>query len=109
LWMGDSRGHWEGQTLAIDVTNLNDETWLDTASNFHSDALHVVERWTYVDADTINYEATLEDPTVYTQRLKIAFPLVRNKQKQYELLEFACHEGDRSEALMIRPPKPMKD
>ena len=106
--MGDSRGRWEGHTLVVDVTNNNDETWLDTASNFHSDALHVVERWTYADTETINYEAILEDPMVYTRPWKIAFPLVRNKQKHYELLEFACHEGDRSEALMIRPLKPAK-
>src|SRR5207249_3256501 len=73
-WMGDSRGHWEGNTLVVDVKNLNDQTWFDRAGNFHSDALHVVERYTLfgsdqvgsdqAGADHIQYEATIEDPKV---------------------------------------------
>ena len=54
--------HWEGDTLVVDVTDFNDETWLDRAGNFHSEALHVIERWKYLDANTIEYRGTLEDP-----------------------------------------------
>jgi len=94
LYEGDSRGHWEGNTLVVDVTNLNDKTWFDMAANFHSDAIHVVERFTLSDADTIEYEATIDDPKVYTRPWKIAFPIGRNKQAGYQLMEFACVEGE---------------
>jgi hypothetical protein len=96
LWQGDSRGRWEGNTLRVDVTNLNGLTWLDNAGNFASDALHVVERFTLIDADTIHYEARIEDPQVYTRPFTIAFALVRNTTPDYELWEQACHEGNRS-------------
>src|SRR5580698_785671 len=56
FWMGDSRGHWEGDTLVVDVGNINDKTWFDMAGDFHSDALHVVERYRMTDRDTIQYE-----------------------------------------------------
>src|SRR5438093_268449 len=64
-WMGWSRGHWEGETLVADVTGLGDESWFDSAGNFHSDALHVVERYTLTSANTISYEATIDDPKVF--------------------------------------------
>jgi hypothetical protein len=95
MFGGDSRGHWEGDTLVVDVTNQNDQTWFDMAGNFHSDEIHVIERFTPTDADTIRYEATIEDPKVYTQPWKIAFDIGRNKQPGYELMEFACVEGER--------------
>ncbi len=95
LWSGDSVGRWEGNTLVVDTANLNGKTWLDMAGNFTSPALRVVERYTLVDANTIQYEATLEDPTMYTRPWKMAFPLRRNTQPGYYLLEFACHEGER--------------
>ena len=66
-WMGWSVGHWEGETLVVDVTSLNDQTWFDRAGNFHSDALHVVERYTATDRDHLLYEATIEDPKVFTR------------------------------------------
>lgn len=94
LWMGDSRGHWEGNTLVVDVTGNNDMKYFDQIGSFHSDALHVVERWTLVDADTINYEATIEDPKVFTRPWKIAFSFTRNKEEGFELIEHACHEGN---------------
>jgi hypothetical protein len=94
LWMGDSRGHWEGNTLVVDVTNFNDKTWFDARGHFHSDALHEVERLTLIDADTIHYEATFEDPTVFTRAWTMAFPLVRNKEAGFEQMEEACHEGN---------------
>jgi hypothetical protein len=101
LWMGDSRGRWEGQTLVVDVTNHNDRTWFDLVGSFHSDALRVVERWTFVDADTIHYEATVDDPKVFTRSWKMAFALARRKEHGVELLEMACHEGERSLKLML--------
>lgn len=95
MFEGDSRARWEGDTLVVDVTNQNEKTWFDMSGNFHSDALHVIERYTMVDANTIRYEATLEDPKVYTQPMKIAFDLGRNTQPDYEQMEYACVEGER--------------
>jgi hypothetical protein len=103
LWMGDSRGRWDGNTLVVDVTNFTDRTWFDVVGTFHSDALHVVERYTFVDTATIHYEATITDPKVFTRPWTIAFPLIRNTQRGFERLEMACHEGERSFGLMLRP------
>jgi len=94
LWMGDSRGRWEGNTLVIDVTNFDTGTWFDAHGTFHSDALHVVERWTMVNADRIDYEVTIEDPKVFTRPWKMAWTVNRNKQKGYEQWEDDRHEGD---------------
>ena len=95
LFEGDSRGHWEGDTLVVDVTNQNDKTWFDMAGNFHSDQLHVVERFTPLDANTINYEATLDDPKVFSQPFKIAFSFGRNPDPNYQQMEYACVEGEK--------------
>jgi len=89
-WMGDSRGRWEGNTLVVDVTNFNDRTWFDRAGNFHSDALHVVERYTLADSDHIQYEATIEDPKVFTRPWKISMPLYRRRDQNVKLLEYEC-------------------
>jgi hypothetical protein len=91
-WMGWSNGHWEGETLVVDVTGLNDKTWFDRAGNFHSDALHVVERYTPRSADTLMYEATIEDPKVFSKPWKISMPLYRHVEKNAQLLEFKCVE-----------------
>jgi len=93
-WMGDSRGRWEGDTLVVDVTYFNDQTWFDRAGNFHSDALHVVERYTPIDGDAINYEATIEDPKVFTRPWKMSMILYRHKEKNFRLLEYACDAFD---------------
>lgn len=91
-WMGWSNGHWEGNTLVIDVTGFNDQTWLDRAGNYHSDALHVVERYTPVDRNILNYEATIEDRNVFSRPWKISMPLYRHVEKNAQLLEFKCAE-----------------
>jgi hypothetical protein len=89
FWMGDSRGRWEGDTLVVDVTNHNDKTWLDAAGNFHTDALHVVERYRLLDRDTIQYEATIEDADVFTRPWTIRMPLHRRSETT-RLLEYEC-------------------
>jgi hypothetical protein len=105
LWMGDSRGHWEGNTLIVDVANKNDKTWFDIVGDFHSDAVRIRERYTVVNADAIDYQATFEDPKVYTRPFTIALNFRRNvrveEAKNYELLEEACHEGDQDTAAML--------
>ena len=104
LWMGDSRGHWEGTTLVVDVTNQNARGRLDMVGNFFSDNAHVVERFEFTDANTLNYRATIEDPAVYTRPWTIASKFVRGKRGQgQEYWEDACHEGERSaDAMVIR-------
>jgi len=89
-WMGWSRGRWDGDTLVVDVTGQREETWFDRAGNYHSDALHVVERYTPVSPHHMTYEATIEDPKVFTRPWKISFPLYRRMEKNLQLLEFKC-------------------
>ena len=90
-WMGDSRGHWDGNTLVVDVRDFNEDTWFDRTGNFHSKALHVVERYTLIDADHINYEATIEDPQVFTRPWKMSMPLYRHKEPNFQLLDYECY------------------
>lgn len=89
-WMGWSRGHWEGETLVVDVSGMREESWLDRAGDYHSDEFHVVERYTPVSPYHLMYEATIEDPKVYTRSWKISFPLYRRMEKGVQLLEFKC-------------------
>jgi hypothetical protein len=91
-WMGWSVGHWEGETLVVDVTGLNDQTWFDRAGDFHSDALHVVERYTARSPDTLVYEAVIEDPKVFSRPWKMSMPLYRRVEENAQLLEFRCVE-----------------
>jgi hypothetical protein len=91
-WMGQSVGHWDGKTLVIDVTGMNDQSWFDRAGNFHSDKLHVVERYTRTSPDVIAYEATIEDPDVFTRPWKMSMPLYRRQEKNAQLLDFKCVE-----------------
>ncbi len=91
-WMGQSYGKWEGDTLVVDVTGLDERTWFDRAGDYHSDALHVVERYTLVNADVMNYEATIEDPKVFSKPWKISMPLYRHVEKNARLMEFKCVE-----------------
>ena len=89
-WMGHSVGRWEGDTLVVDVTSFNADTWFDRAGNFHSDELHVVERYTPSSPDHLEYEATIEDPKVFTRPWKMKLPLYRRREKDAQLLEFKC-------------------
>ena len=91
-WMGQSVGHWEGDTLVVDVTGLEERTWFDRAGNYHSDALHVIERYTPLGPDTLTYEATIEDPKVFSRPWKISMPLYRHVEKNAQLVEFKCVE-----------------
>ena len=98
-WNGDSRGHWEGNTLVVDTTNFNGKGWI--ASNAaagrikgipESTAAHIIERFTRADADTVLYEVTVEDPNAYTRPWKVSIPLTRDPE--YRIYEYACHEGN---------------
>jgi len=91
-WMGHSRGHWEGDTLVVDVTSQVPDTWFDSSGNFHSEAVHVVERYTPLSPDALLYEATIEDPSVFTRPWKISTPLYRRLEKNVQILEFKCVE-----------------
>jgi hypothetical protein len=91
-WMGTSNGHWEGDALVVDVTGFNGMSWFDRAGNFASDSLRVIERYSPLDANTINYEATMEDPAVFTRPWKISLPLYRHREKNARLLDFKCVE-----------------
>ena len=93
-WMGDSRGRWEGDTLVVDLVDFNDETWFDRAGNFHSDALHLVERYTPMGPDHIHYEVTVEDPKVFTKPWKMSMTFYRLKEKNLQLLEYECYAFD---------------
>jgi hypothetical protein len=90
-WMGDSRARWEGNTLVVDVIHFTDKTWFDRAGNFHSDALHVVERYTPTDRDHLLYEATIEDPKVFTRPWKMSMPLYRRQEPNVQLLDYECY------------------
>jgi hypothetical protein len=100
-WMGTGRGRWEGETLIVEVTGFNDQTWFDRAGNFHSEALRVTERYTSTGPDTLLYEANIEDPKVFTKPWKMSMPLYRRLEKNMQLLEFKCVEF--VEELMYGP------
>jgi hypothetical protein len=107
FWMGDSRGHWEGNTLVIETRNFNNQGWITTSAASgrikgipHTDQLHVVERLTRVSADVINYSATIDDPAIYTRPWTVAFPL--SFEPDYRIYEYACHEGNYSIENILR-------
>jgi hypothetical protein len=106
-WNGDSRGHWEHNTLVVDTTNFNGKGWISTSAAGgrikgipQSTSLHLVERFTRVDAGTINYELTVDDPEVYTKPWKVAMPLTRDET--YRIYEYACHEGNEAVGNILR-------
>ena len=89
-WMGWSSGSWDGDTLVVDVTGMVEDTWFDRAGNYHSDALHLTERYTPTGENTLLYEVTVDDPKVYTRPWKMSMPLYRRMEKNMQLLEFNC-------------------
>ena len=91
-WMGHSVGSWEGDTLVVDVSGFTEQTWLDRAGNFHSAALHVIERYTPISRDAIRYEAMIEDPEVFTRPWTISMPLYRRLEEDAQLMEYRCVE-----------------
>ncbi len=106
-WSGDSRGRWEGNTLVVDTTNFHDRGWLTTHAGSgrlrgvpFSDQLHLVERFTRVDAVTLSYQMTVEDPTVYARPWTFSMPMVRDDG--YLIYEYACAEGNQAIGLMLR-------
>jgi len=106
-WDGDSRGHWEANTLVVDTTNYNGKGWIATSAATgrikgipQSEALHVVERFTRVAEGTIQYEVTIDDPNVYTKPWKVVIPLTRDPQ--YVLYEYACQEGNQAVENILR-------
>ena len=106
LFGGDYRGRWEGNTLVVDGTNNNGRNWLDVAGDVTTDKLHVVERFTRESESTMRYEATIEDPNLYTRPWKMALRLRYRSPKEYAFLEEACHEGNRAmETTPIRGRK----
>ena len=94
FWLGDSRGHWEGDTLVVDVRDFNDQTWLSRTGDFHDEALHVIERWKLLDANTIDYKATIEDPSIYSRSWNIEVYLYRHREKNFQLIENYCYTLD---------------
>ena len=93
-WLGDARGRWEGDTLVVDVVHFNDQTWFDRAGNHHSEALHVIERYTPIDRDHLTYEVTIEDPKVFTRMWKMSMPLYRRIERNMQILEYECAAFD---------------
>ena len=91
-WMGQSVGRWEGETFVIESNGFNDSTWFDRAGNHHSEALKVVERYTRTAPDVLSYEATMEDPNVFTRPWKISLPLYRRLEKNVQIMDFKCVE-----------------
>ena len=106
LWMGDSRGRWDGDTLVIDVTNLNGKPRLDMVGNFYGGDAHFVERLTLAGPDTLDYEATVDAPIIYTRTWTVAARFRRAHGDDYEMLEDACHEGEQSADKMLLPARP---
>jgi hypothetical protein len=103
LYMGDSVGRWEGNTLVVETTNNRDGTWFDKHATFHSENMRVTERFTLVDANTLYFEATIEDPSVFTQPWKIAVTYDRRINVVRETQETTCHEGgERFLQIMLR-------
>ncbi len=107
-WMGDSRGYWDGDTLVVDVVHFTDQTRFDRAGNYHSDGLHVVERYTRTGPDHMLYEATIEDPAVYSRPWAISMPLYRRQEESMRLLEYECYaflEEQRDAQSQSPPPR----
>ena len=104
MWMGSSRGHWEGTTLVVEVTNINDRVRFSVSGDFASDGVKITERWQWVDRDTIQHSATFEDPKVYARPFTVAKTIKRQLQKGFEIMEYAGVEGEKDAPLMVDIP-----
>jgi hypothetical protein len=103
LWQGEPRGRWEGDTLVVDIVKQNARSWLDQQGRFGTDALHVVEQFSFVDEDTLHFQATIDDPNVYSRPWTMALPLKRDKRKpRFEFVEDACFEGDETADMLLK-------
>ena len=91
-WMGQSVAHWDGDTLVVDVTGQNDQTWFDRAGSHHTNQLRVVERYSLLSPNHIQYDATMEDPNVFTEPWTISLPLYRRMEENARLMDFKCVE-----------------
>ena len=90
-WMGDSRAHWEGDTLVVDVIHFTDQTWFDRSGNYHSTDLHVIERYTRTGPDHMLYETAIEDPQVFSRPWSMSMPLYRRQESDAQILEYECY------------------
>jgi hypothetical protein len=106
-WTGDPRGYWEGDTLVVDSTNYTDRGWISTHAGSgrlrgtpNSTALHIVERFTMIDQNTIQYDMTVDDPKTFTQPWRVS--LLLNRSEDYKIYEYACHEGNAAIELVLR-------
>ena len=90
-WMGDSRGRWDGNTLVVDSVDFSEDTWFDRAGNYHSDALHIVERYTPISPSRLRYDVTIKDPKVFTRPWNMSTILYRRIEPNVELLEYECY------------------
>jgi len=90
-YMGDSRGHWDGDTLVIDVIHFTDETWFDRSGNYHGEKLHVIERYTRLGPDHMQYEVMIEDPETFTAPWQMSMPLYRRQEENIRVLEYECY------------------
>jgi hypothetical protein len=104
-WMGDSRGKWEGDTLVVDVVHFNTETWFDRAGNYHSDEMHIVERYSLMDRDHISYSATIEDPKVFSRPWKMNLVLYRHREPGFQLLDYECYAFRLNDEPIIPPAR----
>jgi len=102
-YMGDSVGHWDGDTFVVDVTGFNDKTWLDGAGHFHSEGLHVIERYTRTPEDTIHYEATAEDPQVLTKPWKVVDTQLRHPPREDRIMEYECVQNNIDLPHIVKP------
>jgi hypothetical protein len=92
LWLGDARGHWDGDSLVTDITNFNDRTWFDKAGNYHSDQLHLTERFTRTGPASLLYEVTVNDPKTFTKDWKIVVPMTQKTGPAARLMEYECQD-----------------
>jgi hypothetical protein len=91
FWMGDSRGHWDGDTLVVDTTGFTDRTWFDSAGDFHSGDLHVTERFSRTGPDVLSYEATIEDAKTFAKPFTIRMTMNRHTEKNFQIREHECY------------------